>query len=516
MQLSDIGWDNPAHVDNNDENIQKVKQLLDSKGPGFCLAKWNQVTMHLGTGLTHSCHHPSTHKIPLEELAVNPSALHNTNFKKEQRKQMLAGNRPKECDYCWRAEDKGETSDRFYKSMEFWALPDHDKIAALTGDEDVYPTYLEVSFSNVCNLKCTYCAPEASSKWVEELKQYGPVKIAEGTNHVRWAQGYQDLDSLQYKNREYNPYVEAFWEWFPEAYKHLKVFRITGGEPLLSKETFKTIDFFLDNPNPNLEFAINTNLMVPDKLWNQFIEKIIKLRDTKSVKKFTVFTSVEAWGKRAEYIRTGLDFELFRKRYEQLVALGGIRAVIMATFNVLSITSFQQLLDWQYQLKVKYNPVNANQHLEENTGFVLARGENLTVRKHKNAGHSFVVGLDIPYLRSPDYMDAQFSTHQLVDDYFIPMMDFMSSKAAYPGWGDHMGFEAFEVDKLKRILVHRLYFNQKKRVDREDGEDIRVARGQFYDFINEMDRRRGTNFLEVFPEMTEFYNTCKTARESLK
>ena len=51
--------------------------------------------MHLQNGHTHSCHHPSTHKIPLEELKNNPSALHNTNFKKEKRKEMPKGVKPK-------------------------------------------------------------------------------------------------------------------------------------------------------------------------------------------------------------------------------------------------------------------------------------------------------------------------------------------------------------------------------------------------------------------------------------
>ena len=63
----------------------EMKQKLDSVSPSLCLAKWTQVTMHLQNGHTHSCHHPSTHKIPLEELQVNPSALHNTNFKKQKR-----------------------------------------------------------------------------------------------------------------------------------------------------------------------------------------------------------------------------------------------------------------------------------------------------------------------------------------------------------------------------------------------------------------------------------------------
>ena len=39
---------------------QEVKNKLDGVGCGMCLAKWTQVTMHLSTGMTHSCHHPAT------------------------------------------------------------------------------------------------------------------------------------------------------------------------------------------------------------------------------------------------------------------------------------------------------------------------------------------------------------------------------------------------------------------------------------------------------------------------
>ena len=124
-------------------------QELDKVSPSFCVAKWNQVTVHLSTGLTHSCHHPSAHKIPIEEIKISPNALHNTSFKKEQRKLMLEGKRPSECDYCWRAEDskQGDTvvySDRITKSSEPWAKPYINSIASMPWDADATPTYLEV------------------------------------------------------------------------------------------------------------------------------------------------------------------------------------------------------------------------------------------------------------------------------------------------------------------------------------------------------------------------------------
>ena len=83
-------FENPFYV--------KVKDSLDSVGKGMCLAKWTQVTLQLQSGHNHSCHHPQTHKISEQEIKRNPSALHNTRYKKLRRKEMLEGERPSECD----------------------------------------------------------------------------------------------------------------------------------------------------------------------------------------------------------------------------------------------------------------------------------------------------------------------------------------------------------------------------------------------------------------------------------
>jgi len=65
------------------DRIKKIKIVVENEAtPTFCLAKWHHVTMYLQSGETHSCYHPRPHKIPLEELVDNPSALHNTKEKK--------------------------------------------------------------------------------------------------------------------------------------------------------------------------------------------------------------------------------------------------------------------------------------------------------------------------------------------------------------------------------------------------------------------------------------------------
>jgi hypothetical protein len=89
-----------------------AKEKLDEISPSMCLAKWNQVSLHLPTGLTNSCYHPPLHNIDAEEVKKNPAALHNTREKLQQRQQMLDGERPAGCSYCWKLEDTGATSDR--------------------------------------------------------------------------------------------------------------------------------------------------------------------------------------------------------------------------------------------------------------------------------------------------------------------------------------------------------------------------------------------------------------------
>ena len=223
-----------------------TKTELNTVSPSMCVAKWNQVTIHLGTGLTHSCHHPSPHKIPLSELVGNPSALHNTNFKKSQRNLMLNGQRPKECDYCWRVEDAhiGATennvfSDRITKSSESWALPHIQTIKNTPWTDNVNPKYMEVSFDTTCNLKCAYCGPSYSTTWRQEIEEHGPYLLGDG---ALYDLGWLDkTGQLPMPITKPNPYIDAFWQWWPDAVKDLEIFRITGGEPLLSKQVFRVV-----------------------------------------------------------------------------------------------------------------------------------------------------------------------------------------------------------------------------------------------------------------------------------
>ena len=97
-------------INTNEERIKVLelkREEINKVSPSFCSAKWLQTTLYLQNGFNHSCHHPSAHKIPVEEVKANPAALHNSKFKKEQMfVQMLEGLHESEAKLLIAAKDK--------------------------------------------------------------------------------------------------------------------------------------------------------------------------------------------------------------------------------------------------------------------------------------------------------------------------------------------------------------------------------------------------------------------------
>ena len=432
----------------------EMKDRLDSVSPSLCLAKWTQVTLHLQNGHTQSCHHPSTHKVPLEELKDNPSALHNTKFKKEKRQEMLDGIRPKECDYCWRVEDAAPDmfSDRHYKSSFSWSHPHFDKIVNTSANEDFDPTYVEVSFSNACNFKCVYCAPHISSKWMEEIQQHGAYPTSNQYNNLEWL---EHSGQMPIPNNQHNPYKEAFWEWWPRLYKSLHTFRITGGEPLMSKDTFKVLDYIQQTkePNTNLLLGINANFGVPDKLFNKFLEQTREILDSNRLRRLEIYTSAEAWDDKNDYIRYGMNYNQFIKRVAQCIeTLPEVPITFMCAYNALSISSFTKFL----------------KDIE-------------LIREHFGKESVYV---DIPYVRHPEFLDCKI----MKEGHMIKESWEYMSKSSY--------FDDDETAKMKRI--YRYWEHQQQNDFTKQREDLR-------NYVHELDKRRGTDFVKTFPEFEEYY-----------
>ena len=451
-----------------------AEEMKDKLGPSLCLAKWQQVSLHLPTGLNNSCYHPPLHEIDAQPLEFHPSALHNTAYKKEQRKKMLDGVRPKECNYCWTMEDAGHLSDRHYRSGEPWAAEHYDNIVDQPWDADVTPSYVEVNFSHGCNLACSYCSPQFSTEWGKDMDRWGAYPTKHPHNDPAHFKGRR----LPIPVREVNPYVEAFWKWWPELYRDLNTFRITGGEPLLSKDTWSVLDYIISekNPNRNLKLAINSNLGVPDALIDKLIEKIKKIEDEGRVKELILFTSCDTWGAQAEYIRTGLEFNRFWDNINKiLLNCPKIVITFMVTYNALSVSNYDKLIQEIYKLKETY----ASPYRYWNSATFL----------------------DSSYLRWPSHQTVQILPYQFSEK--IMNQAKLATFYSTPSFNStQIGYSDVEVQKIKRIYDWMLA--------PQDSIQQLKNRHNFYKYFSEHDRRRGTNFVKTFPELEEFYNFCST------
>ena len=427
---------------NPTEYYKRINARYDKVGPGFCVLKWHHLEMHLGSAQSHSCFHCPQQHLNLDE------DLHNTKQKMEQRKIMLEGGKPDECSYCWDAEDSGAVSPRItltpiYTMMEPGII---ETTANLKWDEHVYPKYLEMSFSNLCQLKCSYCSTQNSSSWHEEIKKYGEYQLIDTENFNQYkSHGRENLYS------EDSPMHKKFWKWFEEARHHLKVLRITGGEPLLHESTFHLADMIKDS---DIEFHVNSNLCVSERRVN----KLTEIND-----KVKVYASIDTVGKQSEWIRHGLDWEMFEKNLLGLIQ-EEVHVGLMVTFNFLSIPKFQEFLEWVLELK--------------------SMGMDR-------------VKIDTPFMTNPKHLSAL-----ILDD---TMMDRLYSARHFMHKNtDDSKIEKFnsgEFAKFDRVIKWI-------ESNRFTGEHLNRHRKDFKLFVDEHDRRRGVDWHQAFPELKYFYELC--------
>ncbi len=447
--------------------IKKVFPIMNDISPTFCLAKWHHTTIYLQTGETHSCYHPAPHKIPLDQIAVDPSALHNTKEKISQRAEMMQGEKPAGCQYCWNIESLGAEyiSDRHERNASIFT---EQRLEAIKSNPlaPVNPQYIEISFGNECNFKCGYCHPKHSSSYYKEIKDHGPYSMVK--NHRN------DIDWFQIHEEENNPYVAAWWRWWPEVRKTLTILRITGGEPLLQQSTWRLLEDLEKNPLPNLELNINSNFGVKSILVERLVEKINNLVSNGHIKNFKIFTSIDTWGSAAEYIRTGLDLNLWENNLDLYLSKTRLPVTFMITFNILSVTSFQTLLVKILDWRKKYN--SANQDKPQRIRF------------------------DTPYLKEP----LQYDMNILPKDEYMPYMkrhiDFMLANL---NDNDPGKFSSLEYEKFLRVVKYM-------ETTVYDDKQLTEGRRDFFNWFREFDKRRGNSFLTVFPEMETFMELCKT------
>jgi hypothetical protein len=442
-------------------DLEFRRQILDTKSASFCAAKWYNATIWLGSGQTTSCHHPPAHAIDREAITTNPSAIHNTAQKKQDRAQMLAGERPAGCEYCWKIEDMGvdAVSDRVYKS-KIYPIQALDEAFDTPADQDVNLRTLEIAFDRTCQFACSYCNPAFSSTWVKDIHRNGAYTnlVSDGRNHFT----HEHEAAQLYRFGEINPYVEAFFAWWEsDLHKTLQELRITGGEPTMSGELWKLIDWFKTNKGKSqTRLAINSNLGMDRLKLLDFVEK------TRDIPHLEIYTSNEAFEGQAEYIRDGLDYDLWMHNVQELLEHDHIRAVhVMCTINALCLDSLDIFLDQLIRLKQVYG--------RERVNFTL----NI---------------LRFPSFQSPLVLPEHFKLY-----YRNRLITWLEKHRANNYMHEH------EINHTERLIN---YLDQVK-TPHSEAFDMPKLHNDFRQFYTQYDQRRNKNFIQTFPVLKQWYET---------
>jgi organic radical activating enzyme len=435
------------------------QQVLDTKSASFCAAKWYNATIWLGSGQTTSCHHPPAHSIDVEEIKTNPTAIHNTVEKKIDRLNMQLGNRPKGCEYCWKIEDMGRdaVSDRVYKS-KIYPIEALNEAYTTPHQADVNLRTLEIAFDRTCQFACSYCNPAFSSTWVKDIRSNGPYEslVSDGRNHFTHTHDGAQL----YRFGEVNPYVEAFFKWWEsDLHKTLQELRITGGEPLMSGDTWKLLNWFKENKGKSqTRLAINSNLG-PDVDLDRLLSSIEGLQ-------VDIYTSMEATNQQAEYIRDGLDYNAWLVNVQKLLDSNDIRAVhCMATINALCLESLPALFKSIMHLKTCYG--------KERVSFTL----NI--------------------LRFPSFQSALVLPDNLRTQYKDGLQQWLDTNRNDTLLHEH------EINHTQRLID---YLDVVK-TPHSDTFEMPKLHNDFKQFYQQYDKRRGKDFTATFPQLAEWYDT---------
>jgi len=440
-------------------DLEFKHKILDTKSASFCAAKWYNATIWLGSGQTTSCHHPPAHAIDVEEIKTRPSAIHNTVEKKIDRLNMQLGNRPKGCEYCWKIEDidRNNISDRVYKS-KIYPIEALNEAYQQPHQADVNLRTLEIAFDRTCQFACSYCNPAFSSTWVKDIRSNGPYErlVSDGRGHFTHAHDRAQL----YRFGETNPYVEAFFKWWEtDLHQTLQELRITGGEPLMSGETWKLIDWFQNNRGKSTtRLAINSNL-------GPGVD-VDRLLDATQDISLDLYTSMESIGQQAEYIRDGLDYSGWVMNMIKLMDSQRLRGLhVMCTINALCLDTLPDLLTVFMRWKHEY-------------------------------GQDFP-NFTLNILRFPSFQSALVLPDAMRTHHKQQLQSWLDTWTRDPMLQEH------ERNHVQRLID---YLDVVK-TPHSDAFEMPKLHNDFKQFYQQYDQRRDKNFTETFSNLAQWYDT---------
>jgi hypothetical protein len=428
---------------------QEIDRFIEQQrkdGPRFpintataCQYKWNWSTIYLNMLGTASCHRAGVIPFKAEEF----DNFHNLPRKLNDRRAMLKGEWPQGgCQSCEMIERAGGYSDR-RSALTMRGITPHELLTNPTAIE-VTPTIIEIFAENTCNLSCVYCNASLSSKIEQENIKHGNfVK-----NNVK-------IPVVAVQREKTAEYFRLFMDWLNRNVGSLKRLHLLGGETFIQHDLMNgVLDILEKNPNPELALCTFSNLNVPDKYWNEYTGRIRDLQRAGNIACFDLTASIDCWGPEQEYVRSGLNIQKFEQRFAWAAEQSEdwLRLNVNQTITSMTIRSMPDLIN-----KIKQ------------------------YSKHRQIGHYF-------QFLGPNGTLDELNVHQHPKQFAYETWanDFERILAAMPQDTDNQREAIPRMQGHQKLLQKHTHHNYKKI-------------SELHTYFDELDRRRGTNWRELFP-----------------
>ena len=258
---------------------------MNTDSKTFCIMPWTHQNVSLPDVYKPCCNAHIGYNISTKDTSIK-DAFYSDEANK-LRQQLSNGEKPIICNACWSKEDIG---------IESYRQSFNEIFKDLLSDKPTLK-YIDVEFDNVCNLQCRMCTPHNSDqiwKTVDLLTDAG-LELPSGLAGYKRSQYYQ---------AEKKQYIKDM------LIEGIDIFKVTGGEPFLSKDFLEIVDFAIEK-----DFAKNITLKITTN-GTKFSKTI--LDKFKHFKGIDMNISIDGFGKVYDYIRYPFSWPRLEKRMIQL------------------------------------------------------------------------------------------------------------------------------------------------------------------------------------------------------
>ena len=303
----------------------------------FCVLPWLHAATRTNGDVQLCCVADATSGINLNEQTL--SDYWTSEYVKDVRRRMLAGESVKACEYCYQKEAYGYKSHRLVEN-EAWqercGAAEIQRLIGKTGGDgalDEPLQYIDLRLGNTCNMECVMCQPNESSRWSLAARKLSELAQAEELKNEWRARSLINRERFEWYRKG------EFWASLKAFLPHVNEITLGGGEPFLITEQFAFVKACCEMGEAgHIRLRYHTNASIFSEELSPYWEQFERVH---------LFVSIDGIGDVANYVRYPTNWEQIQRNIAHFDGLGDNTVTnFQFTTHALNIYRIPEVFDW--------------------------------------------------------------------------------------------------------------------------------------------------------------------------